>query len=240
MLNFFRKLRRKEMKGTRYLKYAIGEIALVVVGILIALQVNIRNENRKKSILADTYMTRIAQDLEQLITGSSELSTQNRETLKSITKTQSFLERGTPLSPDEVLVVDYAMLWFPRTTYQIPAMLTYEEMKESGNLNLIYNVELRSALAELYSFLKQVESIYVKLGGNIESQFDIYGKYIRSTTDPQTLEITFDYDFKAMSKDIEFINTFSRMAVHWRGFVFFMEGIKKRGEVIKNEHFQNE
>lgn len=39
MLNFLRKLRGKEMKSGRNLKYAFGEIALVVVGILIALQV---------------------------------------------------------------------------------------------------------------------------------------------------------------------------------------------------------
>ncbi len=49
MLNFLRKLRRKDMNQNtgRYLKYAIGEILLVVIGILIALGINNFNEQRK-------------------------------------------------------------------------------------------------------------------------------------------------------------------------------------------------
>ena len=50
MLTFFRKLRKSLMdsgSAKKYTLYAIGEIALVVVGILIALQINNYNENRK-------------------------------------------------------------------------------------------------------------------------------------------------------------------------------------------------
>ena len=53
MLNFLRKLRRpatagkQEMKRGHYLKYALGEIILVVIGILIALSINNWNEGRK-------------------------------------------------------------------------------------------------------------------------------------------------------------------------------------------------
>ena len=53
MSKFFRKIRQQlltESKVSKYLLYAIGEIALVVIGILIALQINITNENRKKRI----------------------------------------------------------------------------------------------------------------------------------------------------------------------------------------------
>mgnify|MGYP001131487683 CR=1 FL=1 len=49
MINFFRKVRKNllnEGKTTRYFKYAIGEIVLVVIGILIALQVNNYNNQR--------------------------------------------------------------------------------------------------------------------------------------------------------------------------------------------------
>lgn len=49
MLTFFRKIRQKllsQNKVTRYLVYALGEIVLVVIGILLALQINTWNQNR--------------------------------------------------------------------------------------------------------------------------------------------------------------------------------------------------
>ena len=53
MIKFFRHIRKDLMeqnKTSRYLKYAIGEIILVVIGILIALQINNWNELRKSNI----------------------------------------------------------------------------------------------------------------------------------------------------------------------------------------------
>ena len=50
MIKFFRKIRQQMLnqnKTSRYFKYALGEIILVVFGILIALQINTWNENRK-------------------------------------------------------------------------------------------------------------------------------------------------------------------------------------------------
>jgi len=50
MIKLFRNIRKnllKEGKTANYLKYAIGEIVLVVIGILLALQINNWNENRK-------------------------------------------------------------------------------------------------------------------------------------------------------------------------------------------------
>ena len=51
MIKFFRHIRQKllsEGKTARYIKYAIGEIVLVVIGILIALQINNWNTNYKR------------------------------------------------------------------------------------------------------------------------------------------------------------------------------------------------
>lgn len=75
MINFFRKIRyslmsdaeNKSGKSTastgKYLKYAIGETLLVVIGIIIALQLNMWNEGRKNEKLEKYYVNRIIADL---------------------------------------------------------------------------------------------------------------------------------------------------------------------------------
>lgn len=66
MLQFFRKIRHKllsEGKITNYFKYAIGEILLVVIGILIALQINNWNESRKHKIAESEFLAGIKSDL---------------------------------------------------------------------------------------------------------------------------------------------------------------------------------
>jgi hypothetical protein len=60
MINFFRKIRRKladDNKPSKYARYAIGEIVLVVIGILIALSINNWNEQRKNNDLEREFNT---------------------------------------------------------------------------------------------------------------------------------------------------------------------------------------
>ncbi|MDT0554101.1 hypothetical protein [Urechidicola vernalis] len=67
MNKFFRKIRQQllnEGKTSKYFKYAIGEIILVVIGILIALQINIHNESLKKERHLNGILNTISQDLE--------------------------------------------------------------------------------------------------------------------------------------------------------------------------------
>ena len=66
MIKFFRHLRQNllmENKTGQYFKYAIGEIVLVVIGILIALQVNNWNETRKSLNKASELKTRLITDI---------------------------------------------------------------------------------------------------------------------------------------------------------------------------------
>ena len=70
MIKFFRKIRQNllmENKTGKYFKYAIGEIILVVIGILIALQINNWNENSKrKSKEIKIYYEILTQDVGDL------------------------------------------------------------------------------------------------------------------------------------------------------------------------------
>ncbi len=68
MLKFFRRIRRtllSENKFSKYILYAIGEIILVVIGILLALQINNWNERRKVNTLKKDYYNQLIIDLDK-------------------------------------------------------------------------------------------------------------------------------------------------------------------------------
>jgi hypothetical protein len=82
MVNFFRKTRKKlaeDKKPLKYMRYAIGEIVLVVVGILIALQINNWNEARSQKNQLQQYLGTLTKELSD-----------DKERLRSCIGTSSF------------------------------------------------------------------------------------------------------------------------------------------------------
>ncbi|TYA57524.1 hypothetical protein [Formosa maritima] len=66
MIKFFRKIRQgliSENKFSKYLLYAVGEIVLVVIGIFLALQLNLWSENRKFDVVRQNYYHQLLEDL---------------------------------------------------------------------------------------------------------------------------------------------------------------------------------
>ena len=233
MLRFFRQIRQRlltDNKFSKYLLYAIGEIMLVVIGILIALSINNWNEERKQAIRSLDYHERLLEDLNRLVELNQGVTSIADRTLRSITKTVELLESGSILTETDKNTVDFAMIWFSRTSYQMPKLPTYDEMKSNGDLNLIYSVELRDQIANFNNFLEQFEDVVSKLSTAIESDFQVFNRHLRSYVDPESLDVAYSYDFKEMAGDEVFVNTFSRLSYHWRGYVYFMQRIKADAE----------
>ncbi|MBD3892239.1 DUF6090 family protein [Olleya marilimosa] len=93
MIKFFRKIRQKllsENKFSKYLIYAIGEIVLVVIGILIALQINNWSENRKSSKIRNNYYKQVLQDLAK---DTIYINRYNIFLDSSLSKYQNYLEK---------------------------------------------------------------------------------------------------------------------------------------------------
>ena len=110
MIKFFRKIRLRLLseypsdqgsragKFSKYLLYALGEIILVVIGILIALQINNWNENRKKLRLKASYERSLIDDLALDTLMLGKLIDENYKILGSIERQQSrFLGPETPI-----------------------------------------------------------------------------------------------------------------------------------------------
>ena len=119
MIKFFRHIRKSllsEGKTTKYFKYAIGEIVLVVIGILIALSINNWNETRKAKIRSIEYHERIAEDLERIIKTSENLNATAKQVLTSIEHTVRLLESNKDLNTKDKEVVDYALIWMSKAS----------------------------------------------------------------------------------------------------------------------------
>ena len=82
MLRFFRQIRQRLVTDNRfgkYLLYAIGEIVLVVIGILLALQINTWNEERKFRAQQYSLLRDLSADLQANLRDELRFFTQGAE-----------------------------------------------------------------------------------------------------------------------------------------------------------------
>jgi hypothetical protein len=104
MLKFFRKIRQKlllEGKVSNYLKYAIGEIFLVVIGILIALQINNWNENRKAHLSDIKFLNNLKYEIELDTLVLAQKTIQYNHINERLIKTLEYLKRPTGITENE-------------------------------------------------------------------------------------------------------------------------------------------
>jgi hypothetical protein len=148
MIKFFRKIRQNllsEGKTGKYLKYAIGEIILVVIGILIALQINNLNNQRLANKQMNSFLQGIKDDLK-----SDELEFENRiQIFERVAE-----EKGNFLKLSNFDGLDIDSLYsttMPRySNYEINAT-TFDKIKSSGITQISYNTELSKRIYTYYN-----------------------------------------------------------------------------------------
>ena len=151
MIQFFRKIRRNLLNGgetTKYLKYAIGEIMLVMIGILLALQVNNWNEKRKQNQKEIVNLLAIKDDLEhdletEFINGIS-YGTKQNNTLNIL---KEFYINKEIVPKDSIHKYLYNNLFEWNFILNTSA---FENLKSSG-MDIISNDSLRNKISSLYS-----------------------------------------------------------------------------------------
>ena len=154
MIKLFRNIRQQllmENNTSKYLKYAIGEIVLVVIGILIALQVNNWNIERidRKSELK--FLKNIQLDLEKDLSSLSFLINFRKERIKGDSKLIQQIN-GAPI--EDITEVTKNVVNTIMEQRFSPNNNTYVELSSSGNLNLISNNSIKSLLLELEALYK--------------------------------------------------------------------------------------
>lgn len=150
MIKFFQKIRYdllNKNQTSRYFKYAIGEIILVVIGILIALQINNWNNNNQLQKLETKYLIEIKNNLISDLPDIQFNIDFNESRLKSNEIVLQYLNREINYS--DSLNFHFSNLSF--TTRTLPNTSAYENLKSRG-LEIIRNDSLRQNITSLYSF----------------------------------------------------------------------------------------
>lgn len=171
MIKFFRRIRQQlltENKFSKYVLYAIGEIILVVIGILLALQINNWNEERQNQKEAHKILLQLKNEFEtnnELVDSSIEF---HRTRLKAIEGLIDGFDPTIKLSPDSLkaLVSDLGSDW----KYE-PIKNIIESVISTGKINLIENDSVIQAIRYWDTALNKYDDIY-------KSQDDLYNKNI--------------------------------------------------------------
>jgi hypothetical protein len=158
MIKFFRRIRQNllmENKTGKYFKYAIGEIILVVIGILIALQINNWNEGNKQQLRTENLILRLEKQISQNI----EQAQKRKENIKSLVEqmTSLMLIIGKPLKTFDQTKLDN-ILDRSILDHRLGLDLnTLAEAQDNGEIATIKNDSLRIALYKLSTLYKNIE-----------------------------------------------------------------------------------
>jgi len=145
-------------KTGKYLKYAIGEILLVMVGILLALQVNNWNEERKTKIKSQVYIDQIINDLVKDTLNINELIIKTETDSANISNYLSFFNQGNTIDK----LIDSSKNTESYFYRYFPVNHTFLDMKTSGNSNLLTSKQ-RNILIQLESEQEQLVIIIEKV-----------------------------------------------------------------------------
>jgi hypothetical protein len=167
MIKFFRKIRQNllmENKTGKYLKYAIGEIVLVVIGILIALQINNWNEERKDRLKLLSIYSLIYNDIEDDIKelqGNLEFYNKKKSVFEKVVHdsiTPDLLDQG----------LSNLIINSPRTLLNKKGVSQLRQLQENDTLTFYLN--------DIYEFM---DTRLLPLEISISNEVIDHKKYVR-------------------------------------------------------------
>ena len=219
MIKFFRNIRQSlfmENNTSKYLKYAIGEIVLVVVGILIALQINNWNQNRinkqnEKLILNELH--------KEFISNKIQLDTVlfiNKRSFQSV----KYIRSKLPIDMEKTNLdsLAYNLYYMGYTSTFNPSKGVTNALMNSSTFNLISNGELRQLLIRWDDVVTdyQEEEIYaynnyVNHLKPFEKKYFYWGEVDQWLTDPRVdLAIlgSIEFDNYVLDRYYDLLNIF--------------------------------
>ena len=178
MLFLLRQIRRKLLTGnkvTTYLLYAIGEIILVVVGILIAVSIDDYNNLLQQRELETKYYRNLKKDLladyAQLDTLATFVSNKSNAAKRIAIQAQHDSIGSLYALSDDFMTLLFVYEYLPNQN-------TYNEMISSGNLSVLQNEEIKSELMSLNQIYNTFKYGQDHVKHDYQKMINIFGKHV--------------------------------------------------------------
>lgn len=212
MIKFFRNIRRnmiKENKVTKYLLYAIGEIILVVIGILIALQINNNNEEKQRVKKEYEIMTNLAEDFKSNLTNlQSSLDTFYPGWITRLQKNIShFGLKDEQITKEMRTEIGWTGYW---KTKIIDGSLN--SILSSDKLELLRDTKLKNMLTAYPANIDEFKNLETNLEDYVLNvQRDVFRRYISLADDLRddypVIQIAAKSDYEGLMSNLYYQNT---------------------------------
>lgn len=175
MFKFFRKIRQNlliENKTSKYFKYAIGEIFLVVIGILIALQVNNWNEKRIANDQSKIYLKNLDKEINQNIIIIESIG-ENLERMADISHYyhSKLYDRSEEIS--DSVISNFILKINPIITFN-PSTTVLQDFISSGLLKEVNDDKLKNDILFLESQYQYINSLYAEINDQYNNHIQPY------------------------------------------------------------------
>lgn len=190
MIKFFRKIRQNllsEGKTTKYFKYAIGEIVLVVIGILIAISINNWNESIKTQEKVDLFLTSLKSDLINDLSSISDIIKIQEDRIKAL---EELISLGNNPEVKEILENNNTdELSIGRNWTFFPLTGAYKAASGTGLIESLKNENLKKDIINLYEYYY----IRIKYNGQLtDDRNDLLEWESRTYVDYSNIKLIFD------------------------------------------------
>ncbi len=177
MLRFFRFIRRKlieEDNMRKYIMYALGEILLVVIGILIALQVNNWNQERIENELLWGYLQNIKTNIEDDLKKAREFN-YVYDQIESATPQVLKIIENRDLSLLELDIINsHFSIIFDMNVYNVNTS-GFEALKNTGAIAGIQGSDMETLLNSYYRETKGIEKELQRARDRIDYSLQVHG-----------------------------------------------------------------
>ena len=213
MIKFFRKIRQDLLskgKTRKYFKYAIGEIILVVIGILIALQINDWNELRKINLQEQELLKGLEEEFVINFNRLENVLQLHEKSIESANKLMTYFNTN---------INDIPETKFDSLQFHIQNVWTFNPRKgllnsviASGQINLISNIELKNQLASFEDMVNDTEEETREISFLGQKFYSITSEYINVGKQNKLgyntfLNEGFKSDYNRFFNDIRIYNT---------------------------------